>query len=135
MKKRILAALIASAAVLSLAGCKTNESNNSGSNSDGNVNNSSNAGNDTSDDGSGSSGSADDTLSILTWNGNSDTTTMVQYFLQQKGYDSSKVTIVGVGDDGEGARDGYKQYLMGDGDADLMIFDCDWVADYTTMTL
>jgi hypothetical protein len=55
---------------------------------------------------------------------------MVEFFLEQKGYDSSKVTIVGVGDNGEGARDGYKQYLLGDGDADLMIFDADWVQDY-----
>lgn len=130
MKKRILAALLASATVLSFAGCSKKDDGNTDSGNTPAASDGSNAGTDTpaapaaelKDDG--------DTLSILTWSGNSDTKTMVEFFLEQKGYDASKVTIVPVGDNGEAARDGYRNYLKGDGDADLMIFDADWVQDY-----
>lgn len=71
-----------------------------------------------------------DTLTILSWASNSDTQRMVDFFLGYKGYDSSKVTIVSVGDNGEAARDNYKDYLNGFKDADLIICDYDWVADY-----
>ncbi len=128
MKKRLLAALLASAAVLSFAGCSSN--NTSGSSDSGSTPD--------SDAGNGESTPApaveltDDgeTLSILTWEENSDTVKMVDFFLKEKGYDASKVTIVPVGAKGEDARDGYKQYLKGSDDADLMVYDADWVADY-----
>lgn len=132
MKKRILASLVALATVMSFAGCQTNNDSsapNSGNDSQSTPDNST-PDNSTPDDSNSGSTNGADTLSILTWNGNSDTKTMIEFFLESKGYDSSKVTFVGVGDNGEGARDGYKQYLQGDGDADLMIFDADWVADY-----
>lgn len=137
MKKRILAALVASAAVLSLAGCDSN-SNSSSNNS------SSNAGGGNSGDASTPSNGSDDsnaggtvaapeegTLTVLTWNGNSDTKTMVETFLAAKGYPADSVKYVGIGDDGEGARDGYKQYIKGDGDADLFIMDAGWTMMYT----
>ncbi len=131
MKKRILAALLASASVLAFAGCSSNgDSSGSGSSnpaSGSNDSNTSNSGASTpevtlKDDG--------ETLSILTWEENSDTVKMVEFFLKEKGYDASKVTIVPVGAKGENARDGYKQYLKGEDDADLMVYDADWVADY-----
>ena len=148
MKKRVLAALLASATVLSVAGC----SNNSGSSTTGDssaadnnssvADNSSAAGDssatdstasDTSTPAADASGLSDDgeTLTILAWEENSDVVKMVDFFLKTKGYDETKVKFVGVGAKGENARDGYKQYLLGDDDADLMIFDADWVADYT----
>lgn len=136
MKKRILAALVASAAVLSLAGCKDSGNSDSGAGNSNTPGNNSTPGN-TDSNGGGNDTSAPaelkddgDCLTILTWNGNSDTTKMVEFFLAQKGYDESKVKFVGVGDNGEGARDGYRQYLKGDGDADLMICDADWIQDY-----
>lgn len=135
MKKRILTTLLASAMILSIAGCNNQpaETTTTTKAPESAADNATDAPEtdapetdapvvDAAEEGA--------TLSILTWNGNSDTTKMVDFFLKTKGYDSSKVTIVGVGDNGEGARDGYKQYLMGDGDADLMIFDADWVTEY-----
>lgn len=76
------------------------------------------------------SGDEEGVLSILAWNGNSDIVNMVDCFLESTGYDESKVQIVAVGDNGEGARDGYSQYLLGDGDADIMIMDSDWTQQY-----
>ena len=145
MKKRILAALLASAAVLSFAGCsKDNGTSGDSSAAD---SNSSAADSSAADSSAADSSAADDssvaddnagatlgddgeTLSILTWEENSDTVKMVDFFLKSKGYDESKVKIVAVGQKGENARDGYKQYLKGDDDADLMVYDADWVADY-----
>lgn len=142
MKKRILAALLASAAVLSFAGCTsdTNSSSTPADNSstpadDSSVADSSTPADDSSvvDDVQADANEISDdgeTLSILTWEENSDTVKMVEFFLKEKGYDESKVKIVAVGQKGENARDGYKQYLKGDDDADLMVYDADWVADY-----
>ena len=137
MKKRLLAALLASAAVLSFAGCNSNNSSTaSGSNAD----NSSTPADDSSTPADDSSAVDDtpateladdgDTLTILAWEENSDIVKMVDYFCKTKGYDSSKVVFKGVGAKGENAREQYKQYLKGNDDADLMIFDCDWVAEY-----
>lgn len=137
MKKRLLAALVASATVLSFAGCTSTDNSSTSSDNSSTPADSSSTPDGTSDASTPADtsdvtlGDDGDTLSILTWNGNSDTTKMVEFFLQEKGYDESKVTIVPIGDNGEGARDGYTQYLMGDGDADLMVFDADWVAQYT----
>lgn len=119
MKKRILAAVVAAASVLSLAGC--NPDSNSGS---GNSGNSSKPEENVElkDDG--------DCLTILTWDANSDTKTMVEFFLKEKGYDASKVKFLGQGNSGEAARDQYRQYFNGNGDADLIIMDADWVQDY-----
>lgn len=133
MKKRILAALLASASVLAFAGCSSNgDSSGSGSSNPASGANDSNASNSNSSTPAPEVTLKDDgeTLSILTWEENSDTVKMVDFFLKEKGYDASKVTIVPVGVKGENARDGYKQYLKGEDDADLMVYDADWVADY-----
>lgn len=144
MKKRVLAALVASACVVSLAGCSNTSTSSStpASNNDASNTEASTPADDTSTDTPADNTGDDtpaaaaevsddgDTLTILTWSGNSDTKTMVEFFLEQKGYDASKVVYVGVGENGEAARDGYKNYLMGDEDADLMVFDADWVQDY-----
>ncbi|MCM1166093.1 MAG: extracellular solute-binding protein [Lachnospiraceae bacterium] len=135
MKKRILAALVASAAVLSLAGCNTDNNNGSGagnSNSNSNSNSGSSNAGDSGNSNAGTTAAPEEgTLTILTWNGNSDTKTMVETFLEAKGYPADSVKFVGIGDNGEGARDGYKQYIKGDGDADLFIMDAGWTMMYT----
>ena len=55
---------------------------------------------------------------------------MVKLFCQEKGYSEDQIVIKGVGDNGEGARDQYAQYLSGDGDADLMCLEADWILQY-----
>lgn len=124
MKKRILAALVASAAVLSLAGCNTNnESGNSGAgNSGGNSNNESS--------GTTPAAGGEKVLTILTWGGNSDTTTMVDFFCEKTGHTKDEVVIKEIGSGGEAARDGYPDFLKTDEDADLVIMDCDWTTAY-----
>jgi len=142
MKKRVLAALLASATILSVVGCSNNgdtstsDSGNTSTSDSGNTSTGdTSTGNTSTDTSTGDTTTAtlsDDgeTLTILAWEENSDIVKMVDFFLKEKGYDASKVKFVGVGAKGENARDGYKQYLLGDDDADLMIYDADWVADY-----
>ena len=139
MKKRILAALLASAAVLSFAGC----SKDNGSSGDSSAADSSAADSSAADSCAADSSAADDssnagdsalsseeTLTILAWTGNSDIKNMVKLFCQEKGYSEDQIVIKGVGDNGEGARDQYAQYLSGDGDADLMCLEADWILQY-----
>ena len=139
MKKRILAALLASAAVLSFAGC----SKDNGSSGDSSAADSSAADSSAADSSAADSSAADDssnagdsalsseeTLTILAWTGNSDIKNMVKLFCQEKGYSEDQIVIKGVGDNGEGARDQYAQYLLGDGDADLMCLEADWILQY-----
>lgn len=136
MKKRILAALLASAAVLSFAGCsKDNGSSGDSSAADSNSGaaDSSAADSSAADDSSNAGDSAlssEETLTILAWTGNSDIKNMVKLFCQEKGYSEDQIVIKGVGDNGEGARDQYAQYLAGDGDADLMCLEADWILQY-----
>lgn len=135
MKKRVLAALLASATILSVVGCSNN--GDTSTSDSGNTSTSDSGNTSTGDTSTGTSTGetvtlADDgeTLSILAWGENSDVVKMVDFFIKTKGYDESKVKFVAVGAKGEDARDGYKQYLLGEDDADLMIYDADWVADY-----
>ena len=135
MKKRILAALLASAAVLSFAGCSNKDNGSSGDSSaaDSSAADSSAADSSAADDSSNASDSAlssEETLTILAWTGNSDIKNMVKLFCQEKGYSEDQIVIKGVGDNGEGARDQYAQYLSGDGDADLMCLEADWILQY-----
>ncbi len=141
MKKRILAALLASAAVLSFAGCSkdngsSGDSSAAGSSSgaaDSSAADSSAADSSAADDSSNAGDSAlssEETLTILAWTGNSDIKNMVKLFCQEKGYSEDQIVIKGVGDNGEGARDQYAQYLSGDGDADLMCLEADWILQY-----
>lgn len=141
MKKRILTTLLASAMILSIAGCNesTADTTTTTTKAPDAAADTTTAADAAADDTTAADAGADvaadasseeGTLSILTWEENSDTVKMVKYFLETKGYDESKVTIVAVGQKGENARDGYKQYLKGEDDADLMVYDADWVADY-----
>lgn len=109
MKKRILAASVAAASVLSVTGCLTG----------------------CSPDYSGTpSKEGEDVLTILTWSGNSDNKNLQELFCQETGIPMEKVNFVGCGADGQAARDQYAQYLKGKTDADLMICDADWIAQY-----
>lgn len=135
MKKRLLAALVASAAVLSLAGCNDNSgAGTSGGSSSGasevsKVEESAPA-TDVKDD--------DDTLTILTWESNSDIQVQKKFFCEKTGISEDKIKIVTVGADGEAGRDGIKQYMLGSEDADLFTMDADWTPLYTnddTLTL
>ncbi len=133
MKKRILTTLLASAMILSIAGC--GETSTAGTTTttkapDAEVADDTTTAAPEADADAEAPAEEGATLSILTWEENSDTVKMVKYFLESKGYDESKVTIVPVGQKGENARDGYKQYLKGEDDADLMVYDADWVTDY-----
>lgn len=142
MKKRVLAALLASATILSVVGCSNNNtSTDSKDSSAADSGNSSVASNDSGAADASSDASSDaepavelkddgDCLTILAWSGNSDIVKMVKFFIENTDYTEDQVKFVAVGEDGEGARDQYKQYLKGDDDADLMIFDADWVTDY-----
>lgn len=139
MKKRILTTLLASAMILSIAGCNetTSDSGNTTTKAPDAVADTT-AADVAADDAGADDAAADDntaaeegaTLTILAWSGNSDIVKMVDYFIANTDYTADQVKWVGVGDTGEDARDGYKQYLKGTDDADLMIFDADWVSDY-----
>lgn len=108
MKKRILAGVMASAAVLTAAsftGCAPAYSD-------------------------------EETLTILAWSGNSDIQAMINYFCEQTGTDPAMIKWAQVGADGTGARDGYGDYLDGNQDADILFCDAEWApmfanSDYT----
>lgn len=133
MKKRILAALVASAAVLSLAGCNNGgSSSTSGSSSSSNTSTSSSSSSkqeeskpaeDVKND--------DDTLTILTWESNSDIQVQKKFFCEKTGIAEDKINIVTVGADGTAGRDGIKQYMLGSEDADLFTMDAEWTSLFT----
>lgn len=112
MKKRIFAALIAAATVLSLAGCKENGGANSG-------------------ESGGGSGSGDDVLTILAWSGNTDVQPMIDYFCEQTGVSADKIKWAQIGAKGEEARDQYTTYLDGTQDADIIFCDAEWAPKYS----
>ncbi len=119
MKKRIFAALIAAATVLSLAGCKENTGG-GGANDD---NNSGGSTATVTDD--------DDTLSILAWNGNGDMPSLIKFFCEKTGTPENKVKWVQLGTDGNTARIEYKNYLNnGNEDADIILCDAEWALEY-----
>ncbi len=141
MKKRVLAALLASATILSVVGCSNNNtSTDSKDSSAADSGNSSVASNDsgaadassdaTSDDNAVELKDDGDCLTILAWSGNSDIVKMVDFFIENTDYTADQVKWVAVGENGEGARDQYKQYLKGDDDADILVCDADWITDY-----
>lgn len=70
-----------------------------------------------------------DKLTILCWTG-ADLNNMIPLFCQEKGYTEDQITWVQVGENGEGARDQYEQYLKGDEDADIHILEADWILKY-----
>lgn len=64
-------------------------------------------------------------LTILSWTGNSETRDMVEHFLKDKGYSESDIEIKYLGDYSESAKSEYRNYLYGDGDADIIVLDND----------
>ena len=119
MTKKILAMLLASAMVLSFAGCTSEGSG--GGNDSGNQGDGDNSG----------GGSADgDVLTIVTWGSNSDVVNMVKVFCDETGTPSDKIQIVTQGENGEGGRDNIQLYLKGDGDADIITLEADWILSY-----
>ncbi|MDE7361763.1 MAG: ABC transporter substrate-binding protein [Oscillospiraceae bacterium] len=152
MKKRILAALVASAAVLSMAGCNGNnasDSNTPASNNGGDSNTpaSNNGGDNSTPDSNGGEDSTptfeytapatdltdeDNKLSIGIWTGNGDYNNLINYFKEVTGTTVEIVPVSG-GAEGGDARDGYKT-LMEDNsvDLDLIICDTDWVRNYVS---
>ncbi len=113
MKKRILAGILSAATVLTLTGltgCKEN----GGAGDSGDVT--------LKDDG--------DKLTILAWANNADIKNMKTLFCKETGVAEDKVEIVPCGDQGGDAREKYMQYLTGDGDADIMCLEADWILQY-----
>ena len=140
MNKKILAAVVCAATVLSLAGCgEKGTSSTAGGNSTPAANNSSAAGGNTSTPAGGESTPApagdltddDDVLSILAWENNEDVPLLIDFFCEKSGISKDKVKFVGLGSGGEAAREQYAQYLKTDGDADLILCDADWVGQYS----
>lgn len=132
MKKRLLAALVASAAVLSLAGCNNGGSNSTSTDSkpaDGSTSSSvskteeSKPAEDVKDD--------DDTLTILTWESNNDIQVQKKFFCEKTGIAEDKINIVTVGADGGAGRDGIQNYMKGSEDADLFTMDAEWTSLFT----
>ncbi len=122
MKKRIFAALIAAAAVLSLAGCKENTGNGGGG-ANGDNSGSGNNGAVVTDD--------DDTLSILAWGGNGDMPSLMKFFCEKTGTPEDKVKWIQLGNDGNTGRIEYKKYLdNGTEDADIILCDAEWALEY-----
>ncbi len=106
MKKKIIAVLAAAASLLAFAGCNTNGG------------------------GAAEGGSGADTLTILAWESNSDITNMVKLFCEKTGTPEDKIVITRQGADGKGGSEQYPQYLKGDGDADLMCLEADWILKF-----
>lgn len=128
MKKKILAALLASALLLSFAGCSQD---NGGGNSNDTQGGNNDANTTTSAENNGGENTAtDNPLTILAWESNSDIKNMVKIFCDETGTDPGMIVISPQGSNGEGGRDQYQQYLKGDGDADLMCLEADWILQY-----
>lgn len=141
MKKKILAAVVAAASVLSLAGC--NESGTSSGS--GNSTPAANSGANSAAANSGANSTAtstpaattdlkddDNTLSIGVWGDNGDYKNLIDFFKEKTG---TNVEVVGVsgGQKGGDARDGYQNLMKDDSvDLDLIICDTDWVRNYVS---
>ena len=140
MKKRILAAVLASASILSaVAGCSSNNATSSTASDASSTTDSSKTEDSKTEDSNKSDESKaeatelkddGDKLTILAWESNSDIVNMVNLFCQETGTPKDKIEISKQGSNGEGGRDQYQQYLKGDGDADLMCLEADWILQY-----
>lgn len=142
MKKRILAAVVAAASVLSLAGCNGNNTSSgagTGSGSSTPATNNSGAGtNSSADTNSGATSTPestpavelkddDPTLTILAWDGNEDVPILQEFYKEKTG---KELTWVKQGTSGGEAKEKYADYLKGDGDADILICDAGWAQKY-----
>lgn len=122
MKKRILAAVVAAASVLSLAGCNPDNTSSGAGNSGTNSNESVVPAADLKDD--------DDTLTLLAWSGNEDVQLLVDFYCEETGFDKSKINWVKIGESGGDAKEMYMDYLKGTGDADILFCDAGWAQKY-----
>lgn len=130
MKKRILAAMIAAASVLSLAGCNNEtKPNDSGAGNSGAGNSGSSSAGTTSTP--APADGEDETLTLVSWSGNTDVQPMIDYFCEKTGTDKSKIKWATVGSKGEEARDNYATFLDGDQDADLIFCDAEWAPNFS----
>lgn len=122
MKKKIIAAILASVMILSVAGCS--QDNGGGSNdTQGNNDN-------TTPAAQGGDSASGDKLTILAWSNNSDIRNMVELFCKETGTDPGMIEVSPQGDSGGDASEKYQQYLTGNGDADLMCLEADWILKY-----
>lgn len=124
MKKKILAAILASVMVLSISGCNQEQSGGNNSTND------TTEGTQAPSNEGGNGEAAENPLTILAWESNSDIKNMVKIFCEETGTDPSMIVVSPQGSNGEGGRDQYQQYLKGDGDADLMCLEADWILQY-----
>lgn len=143
MNKKILAAVVCAATVLSLAGCgEKGNSSTAGGNSTP-ANNSSNAGGNSTPDSNGGESNTPaapaveltddgDKLTIAAWGNNADITNMVTVFLENKGYDESKVEIARYGDGGGSFTAAFETALKDEKlDVDLICLEADWILHWT----
>lgn len=135
MKKKILAALLASAMVLSVAGCEESSSSDDSDNTTSGSTTTAGDADDSSDSAETTAGEEDgdstdgDKLTILTWSG-TDIPAMVKLFIENTDYTEDDITYIETASNGEGARDAYDDYLESDNDADIICMDADWVKLY-----
>ena len=142
MNKKILAAVVCAASVLSLAGCgeKGTSSTAGNSNAGNSTPTSNNTDSSTPDNTSTPPESVpaveltddDKTLSIGVWGDNGDINHLIEFFKEKTGTDV-EVTAVNAGKGGEDARDKYPDLIKDSSvDLDLIICDADWVRNYVT---
>ena len=149
MTKKILAMILASAMVLSLAGCQENngggdsgnngggDSSNNGGDSGNNGGGDSNNGGDDSNGGGSSDGfdyaaaaEEEGVLSIVSWSNNTDVQNMIKIFCKETGISEDKIVFVPQGDSGGDGSKQIAQYLSGNEDADILTLEADWILRY-----
>ncbi len=79
--------------------------------------------------------SSQDKLTILSWESNSEFDLLAFLFRSLNGYTNEQVEVKHVGSSGQDAKKEYEEYLNGNGDADLIIMDGDWIREYTNSDL
>lgn len=149
MKKKILAAVVAAASVLSLAGCGE-KNNSSGAGNSGTTSSGGSTSTPASSAGGNSSAAStpeskpdesvpaveltdeNKTLSIGVWGDNGDYKNLIDFFKEKTGTDV-EVVPVNAGKGGEEARDQYEVLMNDDNtDLDIIICDTDWVRNYVS---
>lgn len=131
MKKRILAAVVAAAAVMSLAGCDDKNNSSSANNGSTPAANNSTPAQDNSVVDVDTLSDEDNTLSIGVWGDNGDIGHLIKHFVDNSGT-TVEVKMVDCGQGGEAAREQYAKILAAGSntDCDIIICDMDWVRNY-----
>ena len=80
--------------------------------------------------GCGGKGGDPDTLTIVSWGNNSDIKNMIEIFCEATNTPKEKINLVTQGDGGEQGRDQIVTYLQGNGDADIITLEADWILSY-----